>query len=269
MKTLLLLALSAVGLLAQPAARPLIGLSVNGGEKARLEPGWPVLISVSIAPGDEPARLALKEGSWLDAISVTVEAPDGSSVDLIRSTRMQPDAVDLRDLETVTAEFMLSPDTTQQLPLGTYRVRAAFDPQGRQTEDAWPARLDAVPASFEVNQDPPEDEAAHQAARLLLFSHWSELQDDRPQALAYVDELLNAQPAHYTAKVRKAELLEAEGHFTEALQLLDEVEVQLLADFPEAKHPPTLIHRRQADLLDRILHTEGQGGPTESSTRKK
>ncbi|QOY90611.1 tetratricopeptide repeat protein [Paludibaculum fermentans] len=258
MKMLILSAALTACALAQPPARPLIGVTVNGGAQARIDPGWPVVVSVSMAAGDEPVKLGLKEGSWLEAVSVILESPDGTSPALTRSARVQPDSVELQDLDMVTAEFVLSPEVTSQLALGAYRVRAVYDPQEQQAEGAWAEQIASGSASFEISQDPPQDEAAHQAARLLILSNWSEIQGDAEQAMAWVDELLTAQPSHYTAKVRKAELLESAGRFTEALSLLDDVEVQLRANFPDATHPPTLIHKRQADLLEKILGGENQ-----------
>lgn len=251
MKTLLLTALCATALCAQPA-RPVIGITVNGAANARLEPGWPLLISVSISAGDKPSRLALREGAWRNAVSVTIEAPGGEPIELQSTNRVQPDMADLQDLAMVSAEFYLDPDTTQQLPLGSYKIRAAFDPFGNQADDAWGARLESVPAFFELNQDPPEDEAAHQAERLLLFSYWNEWHEDRDQAMANIEELLAAQPRHSSAHMRKADLLEAAGRLTEALQELDQLEVMLREDSPDAPSP-NLLHHRQAVLLDRIL----------------
>ncbi|MGJ5820288.1 tetratricopeptide repeat protein [Paludibaculum fermentans] len=258
MRILILFAALAASALAQPAARPVIGLTVNGGAQARIEPGWPVVVSISIAAGDDPARLALKEGSWQDAVSITLDAPDGHSPEWTRSPRIQPDSVELKDLDMVTVEFVLSPEQTSQMALGSYRVRAAFDPQGQQAEGAWAERISATAARLEISQEPPQDKAAHQASRLLVLSNWSEILGDTAQAMAWVEELLSAQPSHYTAKVRKAELLEAAGRLTEALNLLDEVEVQLRADFPAFPQPPTLIRKRQADLLEKILGGENQ-----------
>ncbi len=258
MKTLILFAALSACALAQPAARPLIGVTVNGAAQVRIDPGWPVVVSVSVAAGDEPVQLGLQEGSWLDAVSVAIEAPDGSSPAMTRSARLQPDAVELRELDMVTVEFVLSPEETSQLALGNYRVHAVYDPRGKQAEGAWAERIAAKSARFQLSQDPPQDEPAHQAAKLLDLSNWSEIQGDSTQAMAWVDELLTAQPSHCTAKVRKAELLEAAGLFTQALGLLDEVEVQLRADFPDTTRPPTLIHKRQADLLEKILGGENQ-----------
>ena len=131
--------------------------------------------------------------------------------------------------------WTISAETTTSMVPGIYTVRGAG----------------GKPVTFEIRVPTVAEDAPRRAERLMLFSEYAALEGDRAKALDYAEQLLQADAESIAARLRKADLFEAEGKLTEALQMLDETEAIVRKTKPA--HPPVMIRRRQADILAKML----------------
>ena len=221
----ILFAFSAVCILAQQQAA--VSLSVNGAADAVVDPGWPVLIAaIAATPSDTAADVRN-----LNAMVVGV---DGQPVPVTLTRAPIRDPVQSAGFTVATATWTISPEATAAMPTGHYTVQVTGAPS----------------VGFDLRVPGTEENAARRAERLMVFSEYAELAGDREKAVGYTDELLRLDAGSIAARIRKADLLAADGKLAEALRLLDEADMLVRKQNPT--HPPIQIRKRQAEILDQM-----------------
>ena len=261
-----LLAVVAVGLVcaavfaqetAQPAAAPAAGglvlsPAVFGGTTCYQ--GWPLVLELTLwresprvaqVPPAEPLKLSAKEGTWCEALVVTVKNEDGAAVPWpLHLVAREGPQLTLGEGETERVEWWLAPEETQALPEGRCTLSVSFDPKRVEGLPTGAAAPQADPCHVRVTKEPAVLDAALTASNLYRQAWYFIVRGDKAGAEGALAKLLAADPASIGARRLKAMLAAREGRVEEGLTLIDEALGIYMAKHPNACPPAGLLSLR-------------------------
>lgn len=219
-----------------------MGVSVNGGVRTALAPGWPLTVNATLVAPDGPATLEVPDEHWSAGLHLTVTDPLGEVVELPLVGRAEgEDTVELKEMESASMAWWLAPEQTEALTPGVYSVRIEFD--GR----VWAA------ASFEIGLTDGGSEEDREVTRLLLLSQWAEWEGRFDDALAHAEAILAKQAGSMAARLRMADVLASAGRYREALNALQQAEEWFDSAHGEDAPPPYGIYARRRAVRAKML----------------
>lgn len=246
----LVLALCCAGVFAQdqappPAATPAAGALVLSpsavGGSTRYQ-GWPLVLELTLwreasrpadAPPLEPLKITAKQGTWCEALVVTVKNGEGAAAQWpLHLVAQGSAALALAADDAATAEWWLAPEETQALPEGDYTLSVAFDPAKVDGLPSGATAPRADPCHLRVAKQPATLDADLAANKLYEQAWYCIVRGDKAGADDAIAKLLAADPRSIGARRLKAMLAAREGRVEEGLALIDEA-----LDIYQAKHP--------------------------------
>jgi len=232
-------------------ARLVLSASTFGGSPQYQS--WPLVLELTLwrepptegATAPPPLTIKAKQGAWCEALVVTVKDGTGAAVQWSLHLVKQDDAgLTLAADGGATVEWWLSPEETQALPEGDYRISVAFDPErvdGLPTGDDAPRGDDC---RLQVAKEPAPLDADTTAGKLYQQAWFCIVRDDKAGADGNVAKLMAADPESIGGRRLKAALLVRDGKASEALTLLDEALDIYDRKYPKACPPAGLLAAR-------------------------
>jgi len=255
------LLLSAWWLPAQPPpAAPELALDVNAQSDAPVANGWPLLIRVLVISADgQPLRIGVNHGAWTDALRLTVTDSNGNAqtwpAQLVAPSLT---TLALSGFGTAEAVWLVAPADSAAIPPGIYNLAVTLDTTAGAPSGYWSGAAASSGASVTLAAEPaslsPEDEAS----KYLALAAYSRLKGDAQGTASALDTLIAHQPAILEAYTEKADLLAAQGNYSDALALYEQVLASFTAANPDAGEPLTLL-TRPVDAMVANLISQQQG----------
>jgi hypothetical protein len=265
-----LIVLAAVGALAQEAAQPapasgalVLSPGVFGG--ASCYQGWPLVLELSLwretspdagAAPAEPLNLTAKQGTWCEALVVTVKNDEGAVVKWPLHLVAQDGAkLTLAAGETAPVEWWLAPEETEALPEGSYTLSVSFDPKAVDGLPTGAAAPRADPCHVRIVKEPAMLDADLAASKLYRRAWYFIVRGDKAGVDAALAQLMAADPRSIGARRLQAMLAAREGRVEDGLKLINEALGIYAAKHPKACPPAGLLSLR--DQLERQLPEQG------------
>lgn len=236
-----------------PAGGLVLSPSAFGGESCYQ--GWPLVLELTLwrelpadanGPALEPLNIIAQQGTWRDALVVTVKNDEGGAVQWpLRLVAREGGQLTLANAPE-TVEWWLSPEETKALAEGHYTITVAFDPQKVGGLPTAPApRSDAC--QLHLAKEPAQLDADLAAAKLYRQAWYCIVKGDTAGADGAIGQLLAADPKSIGARRLKAMLAAREGRVEEGLALVNEAIAIYLTKHPHACPPIGLL-----DLQERL-----------------
>jgi hypothetical protein len=196
-------------------------LSANGNAAATVYNGEPLLVVMTVSGSDVATPVPL---------DLAIATESGEPVSLPVALRSQTETTRLGSLQMYSVTWTVSPEEISKLAPGNYTLRLAG----------------ARPATFRIRPDRREGGPETH----LLLSAWAEAEGEQELAVEHAEALLAEQPLSIAGRVRKADLLAAQGKTTQAIELLAEA-AELEHSNHGGKAPRnSLIQRKLTRLLE-------------------
>ena len=239
------------------AQTPRVGLSINGRAALTMYRGWPAVLAATFYSEDGTAvTLGARQGAWTGSLRLVIT---GNGIAVPWPVRLlEPDVprVVLDAGASAQAVWLLSPEDSARLSLGSYRLQAALDTTVGGDAGDWKGSANSAGVEVEV-KDPPEpltdDGKVEQA---MAQSFYQELSGDAEGALNAVQNLLDGQPYCLPGLARKGDLLLAAGRYQEAIPVYQAAIEQFKIASPAAQHPPAELLRAKAEAQWRASGVE-------------
>jgi hypothetical protein len=230
---------------------PLLECGVNGARDAQVTAGTPVVLQALAIAAEGPLRL-----QTAGTVTLRVQAGDGSPVEWPWRIARADAARELARFDAAEAVWTLSPQFTQELGAGLWRVRAVLDTTRDTPDGAWRGRVESAECTLRVTPPPAEESLDEFTRRKLLQSDYEELNGDLLTALAEVDGLLARAPSSIAGLLRKGDLLVRQEQPAEALEIYHAAERIFVEQDESKSHPPLLIRRRITEAQARLFPLE-------------
>ncbi|MHB8995664.1 MAG: tetratricopeptide repeat protein [Armatimonadota bacterium] len=226
--------------------------------------GWPLVLELTLwrepPPGDtdtpaEALNLTAKQGTWCEALVVTIKNEEGATVQWPWHLVSQDGAqFTLATGDSARVEWWLTPEETQALPEGSYTLSVAFDPQRVEDLPTGAAAPQADPCHLTLKKSPATLEADLASTKLYRQAWYSLVRKDKAGAEAAISQLLALDPKSIGARRLQALLAAREGRVEEGLKLIDEALALYATKHPHAC-PPFGLHSLR-EQLERQLPEE-------------
>jgi hypothetical protein len=232
------LSLAAIGAPATGGPAPELSLSLRGLVDDSLEQGEPLRVAVRLecaGPGGGPVELAPATGTWVDAISVELLAPNGN----IPVARASPVGVPGSARATLDRDhvaggmWLFAAGSLQNLAPGEYFVRARLSIQGGA---GWTGGVssDEVPLSIVAISSAPDRVSARTLARAEIAFSANALE----AAARLLDGVLAKSPDDFELLSLRADVALSGGNPIAAMICINRA-AQLLS--PKTPGPPPLL----------------------------
>lgn len=254
-------------------ARPRVSIGINDSRESRVRQGWPLMIRVRLLhpdmmhfdTSDTPITIAAPTSPWSNALSIEVR----NELGVLQNWSPQADAGGLGStltLDSVTSGFtswIVSPEQSALIPLGTYNILATLDTRAVLDPFAWKGIARSVPGTLIVDADSqslPADEDSYKNRLLAAYEIWH---GEPSAALARLDSFLVLHPNDVSVLEMTGDELSSSGNPGEALQAYNRALKEFGAQTPGPPSPPMemLIERNQ--LFEGML-TSVETGPASS-----
>jgi hypothetical protein len=224
---------------------PILSIAVNGAGAAETFQGWPLVVQARLlhprayetGPDIAPLTLTAREGPWPSAVRLEVVNVRGEAVAWpFRAEGPADAALTLGPAAGADLAWQLTPEQTEKIAEGDYRVVAVLEAASRAGAWKGTVRSPAVPVAVRKEPSPlspPQDEEKH-----LLLAGQAVLAGDGDAALWHVDQLLARQPRSIGGLAFKADVLTAVGRKKEALRLYEQAVDAFYEKHPDAEEPP-------------------------------
>ena len=259
MKKMIFWFLISMACLAQvaPPAVPVVelGIDINGETSPKIYTGWPLFISSTVALWEgTQASLAVRGAGWTSALLVTVRNSNGE-VQAWPLRLMPPSSttLDLTELNSGEATWVLAPGDAAQIPPGSYSVSVTLDTRTSASPGAWAGTVSSRTGMMTIAAEPPSPDQPLQLRKLLLQADYAALTGDFSQAGKLVDRAIALKADHIPALDRKGELLVKQGSLEEAMATFQRALEAFAQQFPEAYDPPFELRRKLAVVADRMV----------------
>lgn len=202
--------------------------------------GWPIVLELTLwretprdAAAPEPLNIAAKEGTWREALRVTVTDGEGKAAPWpLHLVAQEGGQLTLAAGDIARVEWWLSPEETAAIPEGNYRLTVAFDPERVEGLPEGETAVRADPCHLRVRKEPAPLEGDLAAGKLYCQAWYNMVKGDRAAADAAIAQLLAADPQSIGARRLKALLAAREGRREEGLKFIREA-----LEIYEKKHP--------------------------------
>ena len=258
---------SASWLGAQTAPAPELVLDVNAQSDAVVAGGWPLLIrAVVISADGQPLSVALKSGTWTQALHLTVTDQKGASQTWPAQLVTPASAtVALSGIGTAEAVWLVAPADTLAIAPGVYNLSATLDTTSTAAAGAWSGSVASTGAGVTLQTEPASLSAEDEASKYLALAAYARLKGDTQGTASALDTLIAHQPSILEASKEKADLLAAQGDFAGALSLYELTLSHFLTANPNASEPLTLLTRPIDAMAAKIAQQQAGPGTTVTS----
>lgn len=208
-------------------------VGVNSPSGGVAEPGWPILISAIVEPGDGPPP------SLPSGLRAEILGGDGKALDL------PIEAVALNPADPNRAYWMVLESNTTNLRAGMYTVTL-------QTADSSFSTWTMQPATLQVQVPDPENrllQAAKSSIQLKILT----LQGKNTEALAEASKLIAENPKNVDAWVCKGDILMDQDKPDEAM----EAYMGAISNFDKSQGEPLTILVKYRNAFVRSLQKQG------------
>lgn len=192
-----------------------MAVNVNGGS-SDVRAGLPLLIAATIVSDSQ------LEPTWAEALVPTLTRADSGDaviIPVLRSTRTQG--------ATGRLLWTVAPDVTSAMQPGLYSLH-----------------LGEATAFLRISIQPAES-SEQQETEALLLARWNAIDGRAREAINALESWIAAHEASIGALLLKADLHEAEGEISQAV----EVVARAIRLSPASGEGPVLLLRRQSELL--------------------
>jgi hypothetical protein len=241
---------------AEPAAPPVMSVSVRGLENGRAAPGDPLLVAVRVEvdslagmPAGPTLLLAPAEGTWVDAIAVELLDRAGRPTGARALPVGRPDAA----TATIGAErvagglWRFPAAATGRFTPGQYWVRARL---AIEAGAGWTGTAASRMQPVELVAAATGPDRA--AASALALAYDALLAGRNEEAAAELDRLLRREPGNLRAWTLRAVVCERVGNLLGANACLRQA--QAAADQLALREPPTDLGTMQSRVLGKLGH---------------
>lgn len=247
---------------AQTASGPEIMLDVNGQSDAVVSRGWPLLIRALLISADgQPVSIAVKGGTWTQALSLTVSTSGGAQKWPVQLVQPAASAVSLSNLDTAEAVWLAAPSDSAAIPEGVYSVSVTLDTSSSAASGAWTGSV-AGSAAVTIQSEPSSLSTEDEASKYLAFAAYARLKGDSAGVGSALDTLIAHQPTVLEAYREKADLLAASGDYAGALALYEDTISRYLASHPGPTEPLGPLTRPVSAMAMKVAQQQSPGDAT-------
>jgi hypothetical protein len=237
-----------------------VSICVNGVAQAKIFPGMPLLVSVSLVHPQfsrtdaAPIVIASAQGAWTNALHIEIVDASGASQQWAFNTRISPGPIITLDGSRYARfDQWLTPEQTINLSTGLYSVTVKLDTIGSTLEAAWKGTVEPAPATVEILAEPAvlsEEDAEEKYSQLAEYELF---QNNAAKALQHIDQLLSGFSTNLGGMKIKATALNALGRAAEAHSVSTQAIDSYYARTKVAQEPPISLITLQNELEQTLL----------------
>ncbi len=242
---------------------PSVEMRVDSAVAGKAFAGWPLLVRVSIrcplssdSQTPKPIVLSGRNGSWQDSLQLSVEDPNGKSVDWPwrqPSSERGPITLDGRvGLEWI---WWLAGGETQSIPPGKYSLKAVLDSSDVKVAEAWKGKVSSRPVSLAF-ESPRQLSQPEETRKEIQNARVDALGGNSDQAIARLLGITRNQPKNVEALSLAARLLADAGRLEQAHELYSRAIDAWYESSTQPGAEPVLLLRARREVRKRLLAQE-------------